>query len=66
MGKKKKLYHLHSKIGTDIEQVNLLLDFIASDKVDTLIEASILADIALNKTKNIDKNNEKIGKIFDL
>lgn len=49
-----------------LEEVNLLLDFIASDRVDTLLEATVLAEIALEKTKNIDKNNGKIAKIFKL
>jgi hypothetical protein len=49
---------------TDIEQVNLLLNFITSYKIETLSEAAILASIALAKGKNINKNNEKIGKIL--
>lgn len=66
MSKKQKLYYLRSKIMYEIEQVNLLLDFIASEKIETLIEAIIVARIALVKAKNISKNNEKIGKILKL
>ena len=50
---------------TDIEQVNLLLNFITSYKTETLTEAAIFADIALAKAKKISKNNEKIGKILN-
>ncbi|MFA6989259.1 MAG: hypothetical protein WC197_04235 [Candidatus Gastranaerophilaceae bacterium] len=64
MNKKRELYYLRSKIMTDIEQVNLLLNFITSYKIETLSEAAILASIALAKGKNINKNNEKIGKIL--
>jgi hypothetical protein len=49
---------------TDIEQVNLLLNFITSYKTETLTEAVILANIALGKGRNISKNNEKLGKIL--
>lgn len=64
MSKKSKLYYLKSKIMTEIEQVNLLLDFISSYRTTTLTEAAILANIALLKGKNISKNNEKIGLIL--
>jgi hypothetical protein len=64
MSKKHKISYLRSKIMTDIEQVNLLLNFITSYKTETLAEAAILANIALVKGKNISRNNEKIGKIL--
>ena len=64
MSRKKQLCYLRSKIMADIEQVNLLLDFITSYKTETLSEAAILASIALAKGKKISKNNEKIGKIL--
>jgi hypothetical protein len=64
LNKKHKLCYLRSRIMTDISQINLLLDFITSYKIETLAEAAILADIALAKGKNISRNNEKIGKIL--
>ncbi|MFA6990028.1 MAG: hypothetical protein WC197_08170 [Candidatus Gastranaerophilaceae bacterium] len=64
MNKRHELYYLRSKIMTDIEQVNLLLNFITSYKTETLTEAVILANIALGKGRNISKNNEKLGKIL--
>jgi len=65
MSKKRELYYLRSRIMIDIEQITLLLNFISSNKTETLVEASILANIALAKSKNICKNNEKIGKILN-
>lgn len=65
LNKKRKLCYLRTKIMTDIEQVNLLLNFITSYKTATLTEAAILANIALAKAKKISKNNEKIGKILN-
>lgn len=64
MSKKHKIIYLRNKIMIDIEKVTLLLDIIASDRVENLKETSILANIALFKSKQISKNNEKIGKIL--
>jgi len=64
MGQKRELCYLRTKIMIDMEQINLLLDFISSFRVETLAEASILASLALTKGKNISRNNEKIGKIL--
>jgi len=65
MSKKRELYYLRSRIMIDIEQINLLLDYISTFKTETLAEASILASIALAKGKSIGKNNEKISKILN-
>ena len=64
MSKKRKISYLREMIMCDIEKVNLLLEIIASDKVDSTLETYILASIALEKGKRIDKNTEKIGKIL--
>jgi hypothetical protein len=65
MGKKRKIIYLRDRIMIDIEKINLLLDFIASNRIETINEASILASIALDKGKQISKNNEKIGKFLN-
>lgn len=65
MKKKRKIYYLKGRIMQDIEKVNLILDIIASDRVENLKETSILASIALFKGRQISKNNEKIGKILE-
>lgn len=64
MGKRGKILRLREEIMSDIYDINLLLDFIVSNRVDTFAEAMALADIALEKGKRIDINNEKIGKIL--
>lgn len=64
MNKKHKISYLRERIMCDIEKVNLLLEIIASDRIEDLREAYILASIALFKGKQISKNNEKIGKIL--
>ena len=66
MSKKRKIRYLRDRIMVDIEQINLLLDIIASDKVENLKESSILASIALGKGEQIVKNNEKIGKLLNI
>ena len=50
----------------DIEKLTLLLNIIASDKTETLNDASILASTAIEKCKQIAKNNQKIGIILKL
>lgn len=64
MSKKRKISYLREKIMIDIQDVNLLLDLITSYRIDTFAEVIILANIALEKGKQINKNNKKIGKIL--
>ena len=59
MGKKHKISYLRDKIMIDIEKVNLLLNILASDRVENLNEASILASIALGKGKQSAKIMKK-------
>ena len=66
MGKRRKIFYLRNRIMIDVEQINLLLDIIASDRVENLNESSILASIALGKGKQISKNNEKMGKLLKI
>lgn len=63
MGKKQKLCKLRSKISCDIEKVITVLEH-AIYKSDNLLNASILAEIALEKSQKISKNNEKMGMIL--
>lgn len=64
MSKKKKIAYLTERISYDIEAVNVLLEMIASDRTENLIEVQILAGLALLKSKEIDKNNDKIDTIL--
>jgi hypothetical protein len=64
MGKRSKILRLKEKIMLDIYDINLLLNLIASDKLEKFAEIMTLADIALEKRKRICINNEKIGKIL--
>lgn len=64
MSKKHKISYLREKIMVDIQDINLLLDLITSYRVETFAEVLTLANIALSKGKQINKNNEKIGKIL--
>lgn len=64
MGKKGKVLRLREKIMADIGDINILLDLITSDKVETLADIMALSNIALERGKRIDINNEKIGKIL--
>lgn len=64
MSKKRKISYLRDRIMVDIEKISLLLDIIASNRTENLKESSILANIALSKSKQISRNNEKIGKIM--
>lgn len=64
MSKKYKISYLREKIMVDIQDINLLLDLITSYRVETFAEVLTLANIALSKGKQINKNNEKIGKIL--
>ncbi len=66
MGKRRKIFYLRNRIMIDVEQINLLLYIIASDRVENLNESSILANIALKKGKQISKNNEKMGKLLKI
>jgi len=66
MSKKHKISYLRSRIMVDNESIELLLDIIASDKLENLNEASVLAGLALNISKQIRKNNEKIGIMLRL
>lgn len=65
MSKEKKLYNLRERIMCDIEKINVLLEIITSYRTETHKEAIILARLALAKSRNIGKNNEKIGKILN-
>lgn len=64
MGKKREISYLRDRIMIDIDYVNTFLEFIASDRLETMKEIMLFANIALAKGKNIDKNNRKIGKIL--
>lgn len=64
MSKRQKVLYLREKIMNDIQDVNVLLDLITSYRVDTFAEAMTLAHVALEKSKRIDKYNEKIGRIL--
>jgi hypothetical protein len=64
MSKKRQISYLREKIMCDIEKVNVLLEIITSYRTETYKEAVILARLALAKSRNISKNNEKIGKIL--
>ena len=64
MSKRQKIYYLKSQIMIDAEKINLLLQILHSEKIDSLKESYILAGIALDKCIQISKNNEKIGKIL--
>lgn len=61
MGKKSKIKYLRDRIMINAEKVNVLLDIISSNRIDTVNEASVLASIAQNNINEISKNNEKIG-----
>ncbi len=64
MSKKGRISYLRKRIMYDIEKVNILLGIIASHRTETHQESIILAHLILTKTKRIDKNNEKIGRIL--
>ncbi|MDD3436364.1 MAG: hypothetical protein PHC64_04335 [Candidatus Gastranaerophilales bacterium] len=64
MSNRHKIIYLRNRIMIDIEKVILLLDVIASDRIETIKEASILARTAWEKCRQINKNNQKIGKIL--
>lgn len=64
MNKKHKISYLRERIMCDIEKINVLLELITSYRAETHKEAVILARLALAKSRNINKNNEKIGKIL--
>ena len=64
MGKKRKISYLIERISWDIETVNVLLEIITTDRVENLMEAQVLANLALFKGRQIDIKNEKIGKIL--
>lgn len=64
MGKRGKILRLREKIMSDIQGVNILLDLIDADKIETLAGIRVLVNIALERGKRIDKNNKKIGRIL--
>jgi hypothetical protein len=64
MGKKHKISYFCTQIGIEIYYINILLNLITSCKVETMPEVMSLAELALEKGKKIDRNNEKIGKIL--
>lgn len=66
MSKKHKISYLRSRIMIDNESIELLLDIIASNKLETHNEASVLAALALNISKQIGKNNKKIGILLKI
>ncbi len=66
MSRKCKISYLRSRIMVDIEYVNTILDVIVSDRLENKKEVMLLAEIALGKGKNIDRNNQKIGKILKI
>ncbi|MFA6989853.1 MAG: hypothetical protein WC197_07270 [Candidatus Gastranaerophilaceae bacterium] len=63
MSKKKKLYNLRTGIMCEIEKVTVLLEQI-TDNDCTERKTSIIAEIALEKSRRISKMNEKIGNIL--
>ena len=64
MSKKREISYLNERISWDIETVNVLLEIIADDRVENLMEAQVLASLALFKGRQIDKKNEKIDRIL--
>jgi len=64
MSKKQKLYNLRSNISCDAEKIEYLLKHVIY-KSDNQIETSVLAEIALEKSQNISKMSEKIGRILN-
>lgn len=66
MNKKRKIYYLRNRIMIDIEYVNTIFDVIVSDRLENKKEIMLLAEIALGKGKNIDRNNQKMGKILKI
>ena len=63
MSKKKKLYNLRTGIMFEIEKLTVLLEQI-TDNDCTERKTSILAEIALDKSKKISRMNEKMGTIL--
>ena len=61
MGKKAKIKKLRDKVSIKIQRVMCLLDKIIYASDDTL-EKDILAQVAYDETKKMDKFNEKIDK----
>lgn len=64
MNKKHQISYLRKKIMYDINDINILLDLITSYKVETFTEIMVIINIALEKGKRINKNNQKIGRIL--
>ena len=65
MSKRKKLYNLKTGIMCDIEKIIVLLEQITNnDCIEK--KSSILAEIALDKSRKISRMNEKIGIILKL
>jgi hypothetical protein len=63
MSKSKKLYNLRARISIESEQVCTILKYLI-DFGENPLDTNILAEIALEKSKNISKLNEKIGIIL--
>jgi len=63
MSKKQKLYNLRQNISSDAQKIEYLLKNIIY-KSESQIETSVLAEIALEKSKKISKMSEKIGLIL--
>ena len=64
MDKDDKLYNLRLNISTEAKGITFLLENVIY-KSDSELEANVLADIALEKSKKILKMSEKIGKILN-
>jgi len=63
MNKKKKLYNFRTGIMCEIEKITVLLEQIIDNDL-TERKTSILAGIALDKSRKISRMNEKIGIIL--
>jgi hypothetical protein len=63
MSKKQKLYNLRSSISVEAERIKYLLES-AIYKTESSMEKNVLTEIALEKSENISRMSEKIGKIL--
>lgn len=65
MSKRKKLEKIHTKIMCASEQIKVLSKYIGF-YTDTAAENQVFAELINEKSRQIFKANEKIGRIFKL
>jgi hypothetical protein len=63
MSKKQKLYNLRAGISSDAQKLKYLLEAVIY-KSENLLETTVLAEIALEKSERISRMSEKIGRIL--